>query len=161
MPQNGTERPFWPICVHSCVPTVVHNSATVYTNAPKRHREAILANLCTLLRHRPGGDAHIAGAVTQPPTHTNSRSFIHKVHRCWMSAYLPLSAGCYGSDSPLLSSSSYRRTRRSACGFLGRASRGWMRCGCGRCPRSGRGRLRSRDCQGHPPRRAPPPAPAP
>ena len=121
MPQNGTERPFWPICVHSCVPTVVHNSATVYTNAPKRHREAISADLCTLLRHRPGGDAHIAGAVTQPPIHTNSRSFIHKVHRCWMSAYLPLSAGCYGSDSPLLSSSSYRRTRRSACGFLGRA----------------------------------------
>ena len=96
---------------------IATRDATVYTNAPKRHREAIFTDLCTLLRRRPGGDAHIAGAVTQPPTHTNSRSFIHKVHRCWMSAYLPLSAGCYGSDSPLLSSSSYRRTRRSACGF--------------------------------------------
>ena len=44
MPRNGTERPFWPICVHSCV-------------------------------RRPDGEAHVAGAVTQPPTHTNSRSF--------------------------------------------------------------------------------------
>ena len=49
--------------------------ATVYTNAPKRRREAILANLCTLLRRRPGGDAHAVLAVTQPPTHTSSRSF--------------------------------------------------------------------------------------
>ena len=47
----------------------------VYTNAPKRPREAISTNLCTLLRRRPGGEARIAGAVTQPPTHTNSRSF--------------------------------------------------------------------------------------
>ena len=48
--------------------------ATVYTNAPKRHRGAISADLCTLLRRRPGGEAHVAGAVTQPPTHTSSRS---------------------------------------------------------------------------------------
>ena len=48
--------------------------ATMYTNAPKRLREAILTNLCTLLRRHPGGEAHIAGVVTQPPTHTNSRS---------------------------------------------------------------------------------------
>ena len=48
--------------------------ATVYTNAPKRLREAVLADLCTLLRRRPGGEAHVAGAVTQPPTHTSSRS---------------------------------------------------------------------------------------
>ena len=49
--------------------------ATVYTNAPKRRREAISTDLCTLLRRRPGGDAHAALAVTQPPTHTNSQSF--------------------------------------------------------------------------------------
>ena len=34
-------------CVAACVAT---GGATVYTNAPKRRREAILANLCTLLR---------------------------------------------------------------------------------------------------------------
>ena len=48
--------------------------ATVYTNAPKRPREAISTDLCTLLRCRPGGDAHVAGAVTQPPAHTSSRT---------------------------------------------------------------------------------------
>ena len=53
--------------------------ATVYTNAPKRLREAILANLCTLLRHHPGGEAHVAGVVTQPPTHTSSRSRQNKL----------------------------------------------------------------------------------
>ena len=46
--------------------------ATVYTNASKRRGEAILANLCTLLRRRPGGEAYVARAVTQPPTHANS-----------------------------------------------------------------------------------------
>ena len=83
--------------------------ATVYTNAPKRRREAILANLCTLLRshnrtrdraglpvprrrrpHGPrdaralGPEAHAARAVTQPPTHTNSRSrqSLHHPDRC-------------------------------------------------------------------------------
>ena len=53
--------------------------ATVYTNAPKRRREAISIDLCTLLRRRPGGDAHAALAVTQPPTHTNSRSLPYDV----------------------------------------------------------------------------------
>ena len=54
MPQNGSERPFSPICVHSCVTTAARATsrvATVYTNAPKRRREAIFADLCTLLRH--------------------------------------------------------------------------------------------------------------
>ena len=99
MPRNGSESPFSPICVHSCVPTPAHSVATVYTNAPKRRREAIFADLCTLLRHhgrsrdragpwvprhrRPHGlrdaralepEVHATGAVTQPPTHTNSRS---------------------------------------------------------------------------------------
>ena len=100
VPQNGAEGPFSPICVHSFVPTSVYNVATAYTNAPERLREVILANLCTPLRvthgrsrdragprvprrRRPHGprdaralepDAHAAGAVTQPPTHTSSRS---------------------------------------------------------------------------------------
>ena len=54
--------------------------ATVYTNAPIRRGEAILANLCTLLRRRQCGDAHAVGAVTQPPTHTNSRSLYYLSH---------------------------------------------------------------------------------
>ena len=33
-------------------PTTQAHGATVYTNAPKRRREAVLANLCTLLRCR-------------------------------------------------------------------------------------------------------------
>ena len=41
MPQNGAERPFWPICVHSCVPTSVHNSATAQqcTQTPQNGAE--------------------------------------------------------------------------------------------------------------------------
>ena len=94
MPRNGAERPDPPICVHKCPetarrgpilpfvytiaiprpPTIQAHGATVYTNAPKRHREAISTDLCTLLRRRPGGEAHVAGVVTQPPTHTSSRS---------------------------------------------------------------------------------------
>ena len=64
--------------------------ATVYTNAPKRIREAIFIDLCTLLRRHPGGDAHAALAVTQPPTHTNSRSLrqLHAKH-----GMLPLMEG--------------------------------------------------------------------
>ena len=97
MPQNDAEEPFPPICVHSCAPMSVRNGATVYTNAPKRLREVIFANLCTLLcphgRSRTGRgheshdidgpmalvmlaqvlgpDAYAAGAVTQPPTRTH------------------------------------------------------------------------------------------
>ena len=33
-------------------PTTQAHGATVYTSAPKRRREAVLANLCTLLRCR-------------------------------------------------------------------------------------------------------------
>ena len=43
------ESPSSPICVHPCVPTSARSGATVYTNAPKRRREAIFADLCTLL----------------------------------------------------------------------------------------------------------------
>ena len=61
------------------LPTTQAHGPTVYTNAPSRRREAISTDLCTLLRHRPGGDAHAVGAVTQPPTHTNSRSLSNEV----------------------------------------------------------------------------------
>ena len=54
------------------LPTTQAHGPIVYTNAPKRPREAISTDLCTLLRRRPGGEAHVASAVTQPPTHTNS-----------------------------------------------------------------------------------------
>ena len=53
---------------------IATRDATVYTNAPKWPREAVFGDLCTLLRCRPGGDARVAGAVTQPPTHTSSRT---------------------------------------------------------------------------------------
>ena len=60
------------------LPTTQAHGPTVYTNAPIRRREAISTDLCTLLRHRPGGDAHAVGTVTQPPTHTSSRSLQHR-----------------------------------------------------------------------------------
>ena len=70
MAKNGTERPFSPICVHSCVPTSVHNGATVYTNGPKQLQEATLANLCTLLCLR--GQADPAGSTWTPTRTTDS-----------------------------------------------------------------------------------------
>ena len=60
-------------------PTTQAHGATVYTNAPKRPRGVISTDLCTLLRRRPGGEAHVAGVVTQPPTHTSSRSRQNKL----------------------------------------------------------------------------------
>ena len=57
-------------------PTTQAHDATVYTNAPKRRRGGHFhRSVYTLCRH-PGGEAHIAGVVTQPPTHTNSRSLL-------------------------------------------------------------------------------------
>ena len=70
-PNPARRGPIFPFVYTIAIPrppTTQAHGATVYTNALKRHREAILADLCTLLRHRPGGEAHIAGAVTQPPT---------------------------------------------------------------------------------------------
>ncbi len=54
MPQNRVEGPFSAICVHYCVTTGRPRGprvATVYTNGPEQLREAVFANLCTLLRH--------------------------------------------------------------------------------------------------------------
>ena len=60
-------------------PTTQAHGPTVYTNTPKRPRGAISTDLCTLLRRRPGGEAHVAGVVTQPPTHTSSQSLYFRI----------------------------------------------------------------------------------
>ena len=65
MAKNGVERPFSPICVHSCVPTSVHNGATVYTNGPKQLQEATLADLCTLFAS--GGKPTLRDPRGRPP----------------------------------------------------------------------------------------------
>ena len=97
--RRGPILPFVYTIVIPRPPTTQAHGATVYTNGPKRRRGAIFANLCTLLRphghphgragprvprhrrpHDPrdaralGPETHPTGAVTQPPTHTNSRS---------------------------------------------------------------------------------------
>ena len=76
-PKTARRDPIHPFVYTIAIPrppTTQAHGPTVYTNTPKQRGEAILANLCTLLRRRPGGDAPAALAVTQPPTHTNSRS---------------------------------------------------------------------------------------
>ena len=94
-----TEREIFALRGLVWVDASANRVATVYTSAPNRLRGPIFADLCTLLhthgrsrdragprvpRHRrPHGprdaralrpEAHATGAVTQPPTHTNSRS---------------------------------------------------------------------------------------
>ena len=80
MAQNGVERPFSPICVHSCVPTPVHNVATVYTNAPKWLREAVFANLCTLLRHHGRSRDRAGLRVPRVGDHHIRRQLESKTH---------------------------------------------------------------------------------
>ena len=81
-PKTARRGPILPFVYTIAIPrppTTQAHGATVYTNAPKRRRGAISADLCTLLRRRPGGEVHVASAVTQPPTHTNSRSLSNEV----------------------------------------------------------------------------------
>ena len=73
MPRNGSVRPFSAICVHYCVttglprgPRAAALSATVYTNVPKRLREAAFGDLCTLLCHHG------------PPARPSRRNSVHK-----------------------------------------------------------------------------------
>ena len=76
-PKTARRGPILPFVYTIVIPrplTTQAHGATVYTNAPKRRREAIFAHLCTLLRRRLGGEIRPTGAMTQPPTHTNSRS---------------------------------------------------------------------------------------
>ena len=65
MPRNGSESPFSPICVHSCVTTSARSGVTVYTSAPRRRREAIFADLCTLL-HSHGRSQRQAEELDEP-----------------------------------------------------------------------------------------------
>ena len=103
MPQNGAERPDPPICVHYCDPKATHNPSprrnsvhkcpkmalighsrrSVYTpDCPHgRSRDQVGPRVPRYRRpHGPrdaralGPEAHAARAVTQPSTHTNSRS---------------------------------------------------------------------------------------
>ena len=75
MPQNGAEGTFSPICVHYCVttgrprdPRVAALGATVYTNAPKRLREDVFGDLCTLLHpYRPPARVPRSNSVHKCP----------------------------------------------------------------------------------------------
>ena len=92
------EEPFPPICVHSCAPMSVHNGATVYTNAPKWLREAVFANLCTLLRHRPGGEGFFSNDTANTEIYTSSRSLVKVLRFAGrlgaMAATLPFGVTC-------------------------------------------------------------------
>ena len=81
-PKTARRGPILPFVYTVAIPrppTTQAHGPTVYTNAPKRPRGAISTDLCTLLRRRPGGEAHIAGVVTQPPPHTSSRSLYFRI----------------------------------------------------------------------------------
>ena len=66
VPQTSVESPFSPICVHSCV------SCSRDWAGPRvlRHRRPHGPRATQVF----GPEARPTGAVTQPPTHTNSRS---------------------------------------------------------------------------------------
>ena len=66
-PKTARRGPILPFVYTIAIPrppTTQAHGATVYTNAPKRPRGVISTDLCTLLRRRPGGEAHVALAVT-------------------------------------------------------------------------------------------------
>ena len=103
-PKTARRGPILPFVYTIAIPrppTTQAHGTTVYTNAPKRRREAILANLCTLLRshgrsrdragplvprrrrpHGPrdakalGPEAHAARVVTHPSTRVHDASYI-------------------------------------------------------------------------------------
>ncbi len=71
-PETAPRGPILPFVYTIAIPrppTTQAHGATVYTNAPKRLRGAISADLCTLLRRRRGGETHVTGgddATTYP-----------------------------------------------------------------------------------------------
>ena len=65
------ERPFSPICVHSCIPTAAR--ATGWGPRVPRQR----GPHCPRDAQVPGPEVHATGAVTQPSTHTSSRSLTY------------------------------------------------------------------------------------
>ena len=77
MPQNGVESPFMPICVHSCVATAARTilaSRNSVHKCPKTASRGHFVQSVYTPASPPGGEGHATGAVTQPPTHTSSRS---------------------------------------------------------------------------------------
>ena len=103
-PKTARRGPILPFVYTIAIPrppTTQAHSPTVYTNAPKRRGEAVLANLCTLLRshnctrdragplvprrrrpHGPrdaralGPEAHAARVVTYPSIRVHDASYI-------------------------------------------------------------------------------------
>ena len=76
-PQSGAERPDPPICVHYCGPKTTHNPSPQRNSVHKCPKTAPRGHFSQSVytpAHRQDGDAHAARAVTQPPTHTSSRS---------------------------------------------------------------------------------------
>ena len=71
------ERPFSPICVHSCVPTAA--CATGRATGPTTSRAPWPRDAQV-----PGPKVHATGAVTQPPTRTHEASFLIPI--CMMEA---------------------------------------------------------------------------
>ena len=84
MSRNGSVRPFSPICVHYCVTTGRPRdprAAIVYTNVPKRLREAIFGDLCTLLRHhRPPARVPRCNSVHKWPRTASKGHFRRSVY---------------------------------------------------------------------------------
>ena len=102
MAQSGAERPDPPICVHYCDPKATHNPSPRRNSVHKWPKTAPRGHFCQSVYTpasprppaRPGGatgpttsrapwprdaralgpETHPTGAVTQPPTHTSSRS---------------------------------------------------------------------------------------
>ena len=65
MTQNGAERPFSPICVHSCVSTADRATG-------RRHgSHDVDGPIALVMLGRLGPEVHAARAVMQPPTRTH------------------------------------------------------------------------------------------
>ena len=72
------ERPFSPICVHSCIPTAARATGRG-PRVPRRRRPHGPRDAQV-----PGPKVHATGAVTQPPTRTHEASFLIPI--CMMEA---------------------------------------------------------------------------
>ena len=69
-PQNGAERPDPPICVHYCDPKATHNPSPRRNSVhkrPKTTRRDHFGQSVYTPASPPGGEAHVASAVTPTP----------------------------------------------------------------------------------------------
>ena len=103
------ERPFSPICVHSCVPTAALATGRG-PRVPRRRRPHGPRDA-----RAPGPEAHAAGAVTQPPTHTSSRSLILFAH---LPVLVPLDVTGCAITLPLDASEWQADRKRALRGFV-------------------------------------------